>query len=138
MSNATDTIQPAPQAPVRDLREAIALLKAHEGQFVSTDVEVDPDDIPVIVGVLASRKRVAVLLGADPETGKHDVTIHRLCVQGRDEKLGVHADGPPYRRHVREVRRAGPAHADHDLHAHLPRRVLGDLFRAAVDAVRLR
>ncbi|MCD7098587.1 UbiD family decarboxylase [Stenotrophomonas sp. MMGLT7] len=23
--------------------------------------------------------------GADPETGEHDVTIHRLCVQGKDE-----------------------------------------------------
>ncbi|WP_216893748.1 UbiD family decarboxylase [Nocardia alni] len=28
---------------------------------------------------------MAVLRGTDPETGKHDVTIHRLCVQGRDE-----------------------------------------------------
>jgi 4-hydroxy-3-polyprenylbenzoate decarboxylase len=28
---------------------------------------------------------MAVLRGTDPETGQHDVTIHRLCVQGRDE-----------------------------------------------------
>ena len=112
MSNATDIIQPAPQAPVRDLREAIALLKAHEGQFVSTEVEVDPDaelagvykkvgaggtvqrptrvgpamlfenvkgyDIPVIVGVLASRKRVALLLGADQEhLGRHMLNAMR-------------------------------------------------------------
>ncbi|MFW0785186.1 UbiD family decarboxylase [Gordonia sp. CPCC 206044] len=177
---------PAPEAPIRDLREGIELLKQQPGQFVSTAVEVDPQaelagvykkvgaggtvsrptrvgpamlfenvkgyDIPVIVGVLASRKRIATFLGADerrlgqhmlsamqhakdpvlvdtapcqevihraddpdfdlrtllpaptntpedagpyfcmavlrgtdPETGKHDVTIHRLCVQGRDE-----------------------------------------------------
>ena len=182
----TQPTTPAPKAPIRDLREGIELLKQHEGQFVSTAVEVDPKaelagvykkvgaggtverptrvgpamlfenvkgyDIPVIVGVLASRKRVALFLGADerflgrhmldamqhakdpvllddapcqeqvhlasepdfdlrtllpaptntpedagpyfcmavlrgtdPETGRHDVTIHRLCVQGRDE-----------------------------------------------------
>jgi 4-hydroxy-3-polyprenylbenzoate decarboxylase len=170
----------------RDLREAVELLKEHQGQFVSTDVAVDPNaelagvykkvgaggtvarptqvgpamlftdvkgyDMPVIAGVLASRERVALLLGADrrnlgrhmleamehavdpvvqdtapcqevvyraedpgfdfrtlipaptntpqdagpyltmgvvrgtdPETGKSDVTIHRLCVQDRDE-----------------------------------------------------
>ncbi|WP_406635348.1 UbiD family decarboxylase [Amycolatopsis sp. WGS_07] len=28
---------------------------------------------------------MAVLRGTDPDTGSHDVTIHRLCVQGRDE-----------------------------------------------------
>ncbi|WP_267618499.1 UbiD family decarboxylase [Gordonia bronchialis] len=177
---------PAPKAPIKDLREGIELLKQQPGQFVSTDVEVDPQaelagvyrkvgaggtvtrptqvgpamlienvkgyDIPVIVGVLASRTRIATFLGADekrlgqhmlnamehaqepevvesapcqeivyhaddpdfdirtllpaptntpedagpyfcmavlrgtdPDTGQHDVTIHRLCVQGRDE-----------------------------------------------------
>jgi 4-hydroxy-3-polyprenylbenzoate decarboxylase len=182
----TDTTAAAPQAPVKDLREGIALLKTLPGQFVSTAVEVDPQaelagvykkvgaggtvsrptrvgpamlfenvkgyDIPVIVGVLASRQRIAAFLGADekrlgkhmlgamqhakdpvvvdsaacqevvhraddpgfdvrtllpaptntaedagpyfcmavlrgtdPDTGEHDVTIHRLCVQGRDE-----------------------------------------------------
>ena len=176
----------APRAAVNDLREGIELLKKHEGQFVSTAVEVDPHaelagvykkvgaggtvarptrvgpamlfenvkgyDIPVVVGVLASRKRVAMFLdaderhlgkhmldamqhavkpvvvdsapcqevvyraddpdfdlrtllpaptntpedagpyfcmaimrGTDPETGEHDVTIHRMCVQSRDE-----------------------------------------------------
>lgn len=25
------------------------------------------------------------MLGSDPDTGHSDVTIHRLCVQGRDE-----------------------------------------------------
>ncbi|MFT3863238.1 MAG: UbiD family decarboxylase [Solirubrobacterales bacterium] len=185
MADSTDT-DGAPKAPIRDLREGIELLKENEGQFVATDVEVDPQaelagvyrkvgaggtvmrptqvgpammfnkvkgyDIPVIVGVLASRKRIALLMGADekhlgrhmldamehakdpvfvdeapcqeevhlasdpdfdirtllpaptnteedagpyfcmavlrgtdPDTGKHDVTIHRLCVQGRDE-----------------------------------------------------
>jgi len=176
----------APMAPIKDLREGIEFLKQHEGQFVSTAVEVSPQaelagvykkvgaggtvsrptrvgpamlfenvkghEIPVVVGVLASRKRIALFLGADerrlgqhmlsamkhakapvvvtdarcqeqvllasdpgfdirkilpaptntpedagpyfcmavlrgtdPDTGKHDVTIHRLCVQGRDE-----------------------------------------------------
>lgn len=181
----TETTAP-PRAAVRDLREAIELLKQNPGQFVSTSVEVDPQaelagvykkvgaggtvqrpsrvgpamlfenvkgyDIPVIVGVLAARKRIAlfldadverlgqhmlramqhakapvvvdnapcqevvyraddpdfdirtllpaptntpedagpyfcmaVLRGTDPDTGNHDVTIHRLCVQGKDE-----------------------------------------------------
>lgn len=59
-------------------------------------------DMRVLIGLLASRKLVARLLhstpedagpyftlgmcyAADPQTGEHDVTIHRLCVQGRDE-----------------------------------------------------
>ena len=182
----TEPTTRAPRAAVNDLREGIELLKKHEGQFVSTAVEVDPHaelagvykkvgaggtvarptrvgpamlfenvkgyDIPVIVGVLASRTRVAMFLdaderhlgkhmldamqhavkpvvvdsapcqevvhraddpdfdlrtllpaptntpedagpyfcmaimrGTDPETGEHDVTIHRMCVQSRDE-----------------------------------------------------
>ncbi|CDO06568.1 hypothetical protein [Mycolicibacterium cosmeticum] len=37
----TETTAP-PRAAVRDLREAIELLKQNPGQFVSTSVEVDP------------------------------------------------------------------------------------------------
>ena len=178
-----------PTNPVHDLRSAIELLKTLPGEFVSTDVEVDPnaelsgvyryvgaggtcmrptrlgpammfnkikgfDDVRVVIGILASRRRVGHLLGcapdrlgfllmnsvqnpvppvvvgrdqaqcqevvhlageptfdirsllpaptntgedagpyftmgmcyaADPETGESDITIHRLCLQGRDE-----------------------------------------------------
>jgi gallate decarboxylase subunit C len=174
---------------VTDLRSALELLRLHDGDFVETDVEVDPEaelsgvyrhvgaggttvrptrrggpammfntikgypDTRVVIGVLGSRERVGRLLGcepsrlgfllkdsvqhplppvdvsgpalcqdvvhratdpdfdlrkllpaptntpedsgpyftmglcyaADPETGEHDVTIHRLCVQSRDE-----------------------------------------------------
>ena len=63
-------------------------------------------DAKVAIGLLASRKRVAALLdtqptntpddagpyitlgmcyGTHPDTGVHDVTIHRLCIQGKDE-----------------------------------------------------
>lgn len=174
---------------VKDLRSAIELLKGMPGQFVETDVAVDPaaelsgvyrhvgaggtvmrptregpamlfknikghPDAQVVIGVLASRKRAAALLGCAPEqlgwklresvtdpvapiqtaekdvpcqqvvhyadqpdfdlyklvpaptntpddagpyitmgmcyathpdTGAHDITIHRLCVQGKDE-----------------------------------------------------
>jgi len=175
---------------VHDLRSAIEFLKTIPGEFVSTDVEVDPNaelsgvyryvgaggtvmrptrigpammfnkikgfssDVSVLIGLLASRKRVGHLLGceseklgfllmnsvqnpippvlvgkdkalcqevvhlasdpdfdirtllpaptnteedagpyftmgmcyaADPETGESDITIHRLCLQSRDE-----------------------------------------------------
>lgn len=87
---------------VNDLRSAIELLKTIPGQYVETDVEVDPKaelsgvyryvgaggtvkrptqigpamvfnnvkghpDAKVIIGVLASRTRVAALLGTTPE-----------------------------------------------------------------------
>ena len=176
------------QDKVRDLRSALKRLKQMEGQYIETDVEVDPmaelagvyryvgaggtvkrptkegpamvfnnvkghKDARVAIGVLASRKRVAALLDCKPEelgkklyhsvdnpiapveyqgdapcqqvvhkvedpdfnlydlvpaptntpddagpyitlgmcyathpdTGVHDVTIHRLCIQGKDE-----------------------------------------------------
>ena len=176
------------QDKVRDLRSALKRLKQMEGQYIETDVEVDPmaelagvyryvgaggtvkrptkegpamifrnikghPDASVAIGVLASRKRVAALLDCEPEnlgkmlyhsvekpvapvefqgappcqevvhlatdpdfdlnrlvpaptntpddagpyitlgmcyashpdTGLHDVTIHRLCIQGKDE-----------------------------------------------------
>ena len=60
--------------------------------------------VSAAIGVLASRERVAALLGCKstpldagpyitlgmcyathPDTGRSDVTIHRLCIQGRDE-----------------------------------------------------
>ncbi|RLV52105.1 UbiD family decarboxylase, partial [Aeromicrobium phragmitis] len=109
MAVATSKNQPksdAPKAAVKDLREGIELLKTMDGQFVSTDVEVDPQaelagvyrkvgaggtvmrptqvgpamlfenvkgyDISVIVGVLASRKRLAAFMGADEKhLGRH-------------------------------------------------------------------
>ncbi len=174
---------------VRDLRSAIELLKSIEGQFLATDVVVDPHaelagvyrhvgaggtvarptqegpamlfnniqghpDARVLIGLLSSRKRVGYLLGeqperlgallnravsnpipplrtkgenavcqevvhradepgfdirkllpaptnteddagpyitmgmcyaSDPETGESNITIHRLCLQSRDE-----------------------------------------------------
>lgn len=181
---------PAPKtAPVTDLRSAIELLKQYDGEYVETDVPVDPeaelsgvyrhvgaggtvmrptqtgpalmfnkvkgfDGVRVLIGLLASRQRVARMFGmekeklgfrmreavknaippvvvshekavcqevvhlanepgfdlrtllpapkntpedagpyftlgmcygTDPETGAHDVTIHRLCVQSKDE-----------------------------------------------------
>ena len=59
-------------------------------------------DARVLIGLLASRKRVAALLSTEPEdagpyitlgmcyashpdTGCSDVTIHRLCIQSKDE-----------------------------------------------------
>lgn len=174
---------------INDLRSAIAFLKAIPGQYLETDIPVDPEaelsgvycrvgaggtvkrptqegpamqfnhvlghpGRPVVTGLLASRKRVGMLLGcpperlgwllkdsvahpvppvevpreqapcqevvyraedpgfdirkilpaptnsvedagpyitlgmayaSNPETGEHDVTIHRLCLQGPDE-----------------------------------------------------
>lgn len=94
MNNRTD---------IRDLRTAIEFLKSQNGQYVETDVEVNPaaelsgvyryvgaggtvmrpttiegpammfhnikgfDDARVIIGVLASRKRVGMLFGCEPE-----------------------------------------------------------------------
>lgn len=94
MNNRTD---------IRDLRTAIEVLKKQDGQYVETDVEVDPaaelsgvyryvgaggtvkrpttidgpammfsnirgfNDARVIIGVLASRKRVGTLFGCEPE-----------------------------------------------------------------------
>ena len=87
---------------VNDLRSAIELIKSIPGEYVETDVEVDPKaelsgvyryvgaagtvmrptkvgpammfntikghpDARVIIGMLASRKRVAALLGTEPE-----------------------------------------------------------------------
>ncbi|WP_406635350.1 hypothetical protein [Amycolatopsis sp. WGS_07] len=37
-----DLANGAPTAPIKDLREGIELLKRHDGQFVSTAVEVSP------------------------------------------------------------------------------------------------
>ncbi|MCD7099658.1 UbiD family decarboxylase [Stenotrophomonas sp. MMGLT7] len=175
--------------PITDLRSAIELLKQHEGEYIETNEQVDPEaelsgvyryvgaggtcrrptqiggpvmmfnkvkgypDFRVVIGMLGSRKRVGLLLGADPdklgfllkdsvqnviapvtvgadkalqdvvhlasdadfdlrtllpaptntpedagpfitmglcyasdpETGESDVTIHRLCVQSKDE-----------------------------------------------------
>ena len=94
MNNRTD---------IRDLRTAIEFLKTQKGQYVETDVEVNPeaelsgvyryvgaggtvkrpttiegpammfnkikgfDDARVIIGLLASRKRVGMLFGCEPE-----------------------------------------------------------------------
>ena len=87
---------------VHDLRSALELLKRHPGQYLETDVEVDPeaelsgvyrhigaggtvmrptkigpvmmfnnikgfDNARVVIGMLASRKRVALTLGTTPE-----------------------------------------------------------------------
>lgn len=88
---------------IRDLRTAIEFLKTQKGQYVETDVEVNPeaelsgvyryvgaggtvkrpttiegpammfnkikgfDDARVIIGLLASRKRVGMLFGCEPE-----------------------------------------------------------------------
>ena len=53
----------------------------------------DPDfDIRTLLPALTSTEQDAgpffclgLLLGSDPDTGHSDVTIHRICVQGRDE-----------------------------------------------------
>ncbi|MDE6202117.1 MAG: UbiD family decarboxylase, partial [Lachnospiraceae bacterium] len=94
MNNRTD---------IRDLRTAIEFLKTQKGQYVETDVEVNPeaelsgvyryvgaggtvmrpttiegpammfhnvkgfDDASVIIGLLASRKRVGMLFGCEPD-----------------------------------------------------------------------
>ena len=95
-------------AKINDLRSALDYLKTIDGQYVETDVEVDPkaelsgvyryvgaggtvsrptregpamvfnnvkghEDARVVIGLLASRKRVGYLLNEKPENlGKHE------------------------------------------------------------------
>ena len=71
-------------APVRDLRSALEFLRGMQGQLVETEVEVDPaaelSGVYRYVGAGGTVKRPT-----HPDTGCSDVTIHRLCIQGRDE-----------------------------------------------------
>lgn len=207
MSQSKQTLRE--QAPVNDLRSAIARLKDHPGQWLETNHPVNPiaelagvykkigaggtvqrptkigpammfnkiegfPDARVAVGMMASRERVGILLdsdadkltermaeavnhpidpvlvgadkalcqevvhyaedaafdlrtllpaptntpedagpffclglvlGSDPETGHSDVTIHRLCVQSRDELSIFFAPG----RHIDAFRQKAEA-----------------------------
>ena len=50
--------------------------------------------------------------GTDPETGDTDITIHRLCLQGKDEISMYFVPGPSLRRIPSEIRKSRQTDAD--------------------------
>lgn len=85
-----------------DLRSALELLRTMPGQLVETHVEVDPaaelSGVYRYVGAGGTVRRptntpvdagpyitLGMCYATHPDTGLSDVTIHRMCIQGRDQ-----------------------------------------------------
>ncbi len=65
----------------RALCQEVVHLASDEGFDIRTLLPA-PTNTPEDAGPYFT---LGMCYAADPETGKHDVTIHRLCVQGKDE-----------------------------------------------------
>lgn len=89
MSDAIDAAVPPVVRSAEEVAADPALAPCQEKVHLATDPDFDirtllpaPTNTPVDAGPYFC---LGLLHGTDPETGHSDVTIHRICVQGKDE-----------------------------------------------------
>ncbi|MEH2958167.1 UbiD family decarboxylase [Candidatus Merdisoma sp. JLR.KK006] len=79
MNNRTDILS---------LRDALQVLKGVPGQLAETEVEVDPAaELSGVYRYVGAGPYITMGMcyATHPDTGLSDVTIHRMCIQSRDE-----------------------------------------------------
>ncbi len=76
-----NNIQPVVVDPSKALCQEV-VYKATDPDFDIRKILPAPRNTPIDAGPYFCE---GLLLGSDPETGHSDVTIHRICVQGKDE-----------------------------------------------------
>lgn len=97
--------------PIAPTESKAAVPPCQEITYVGDDVDIlkilpAPTNTPVDAGPFFT---MGLLRATDPETGEHDITIHRLCVQGRNEISVFFAPGRHIDAFRQKAEKAGKA-----------------------------